>query len=160
MNFSRTAPRFSAPTMASGAPTAHTLVRVPRETSGEKQRATHFHPGNAVKMPPAKLRRECMSAPERTVLSTCMQDGVLIGHAFGTVWDYEDGHAAWVTQLVVAEPFRRKYVATQLVEAFKTHPFFRCVSVIGVASSHPATIAIVAKYSSKNRPFWFFSAGC
>ena len=103
-----------------------------------------------MKMAPEKLRRECISAPERTVLSTCMQNGVLVGHAFGTVWDYEDGLAAWVTQLVVARPFRRQYVATQLVEAFKTHPLFRGVTAIGVASSQPATIAIVAKFSSKS----------
>lgn len=47
--------------------------------------------GNPVKMAGSKLRTQCVSVPEKTVLVTCFQHEQLVGHAFASVWDFEDG---------------------------------------------------------------------
>jgi hypothetical protein len=55
--------------------------------------------GSRVKMTPEKLRAECLSSPDKTVLSLCRaleENGSsrLLGHAFANVWEYEkpDGY--------------------------------------------------------------------
>ncbi|KAF8812722.1 hypothetical protein BYT27DRAFT_6406453 [Phlegmacium glaucopus] len=105
-------------------------------------------PGQSVKMTGQKLRAQCLSAPERTVLVTCFKHNDLVGHAFATVWNYEGGVVGWVTQLVVDATVRRRYIATQLVQTLKTHELFRDITAIGLASSHPASVNALAKYSN------------
>ena len=39
----------------------------------------------------ARLKKQCLSTPDATVLVTCFKDGDLLGHAFTTVWDYNGG---------------------------------------------------------------------
>ena len=51
----------------------------------------------------------------------------------------------WVTQLVVHESYRRRGIATALLHNLLVSEAFRNVSVLGVASSHPATCAAVAR---------------
>ena len=69
-------------------------------------------------MSAARLKEQCLSTPDRTVLVTCFKDGDdLLGHAFASVWDYNGGmfflaynfamlilalgKVGWVTQLLV-----------------------------------------------------------
>jgi len=125
-------------------------------------------PGERVKITGSKLRTQFVCPPEKTVLVTCIQvdptlgitSGRLIGHAFTSVWDYipSGGDPAnrtselvgWVTQLVVDKSFRRRYIATQLLQTLKSNPLFASATVVGLASSHPAACNVLAKYASAN----------
>ena len=128
-----------------------------------------FHIGHRVRMTPAKLRGQCIGIPEKTVLSICMKDGVVVGHAFATVWQYEGGQltnfpthphwlrsctgvVGWITQLVVDVTVRKRYVATKLLQCFKDHVLFEDVTAIGLVSSHPAACHALAKYASRFPP--------
>ena len=44
---------------------------------------------------------------------------------------------------------RRRYIATHLLQTFKTDELFVNVTAMGLASSHPASCAALAKYASK-----------
>ncbi|KAF9475129.1 hypothetical protein BDN70DRAFT_865310 [Pholiota conissans] len=105
-----------------------------------------------VRLPPARLRAECLSSPERTVLSSCVDrsSGTLVGHAFATVWKYDGGIVGWITQLVVDASHRRRGIATRLVRELKSHPLFSDVTAVGLASSHPASVRVLTKYSDVN----------
>lgn len=46
--------------------------------------------GSRVRMTPARLRKECLSDPENTVLSMRFVDDKLVGHAFATRWTHEN----------------------------------------------------------------------
>jgi len=38
-----------------------------------------------------RSRIQCVSNPNTTVLVTCFRQGELVGHAFASVWDIENG---------------------------------------------------------------------
>jgi Acetyltransferase (GNAT) family len=113
----------------------------------------------------ARLRKQCLSTPDGTILVTCFKDDDLLGHAFATVWDYNGGmvffsyssamlilatgKVGWVTQLVVDTSVRKRYVATQLLQTLKRHPIFKYVTTVGLVSSHPAAVNALTKYCSK-----------
>ena len=44
--------------------------------------------GTRVKMNANRLREQCFSDPTNSKLALCTLDGVLIGHAFATIWQY------------------------------------------------------------------------
>jgi len=45
-----------------------------------------------------RLKKQCLSNPEKTVLVTCFNDEVLLGHAFATVWNCDGGIVVfWLT---------------------------------------------------------------
>ncbi|KAH9919406.1 uncharacterized protein B0H18DRAFT_636488 [Fomitopsis serialis] len=132
---------FSATTTAYGAPSC--LFR---------------KPGNRVKMNVAKFKGQLIpDDPATTVLATCRAGDSLLGHAFATTWIYESSHkldhddsrgtakAGWITQLVVDKSCRRRGIATELLQSLLVSEPFQNVSVLGVASSHPATCAALAK---------------
>ncbi|KAH9482154.1 hypothetical protein JR316_0004249 [Psilocybe cubensis] len=108
--------------------------------------------GKHVSISPARLKSQLISDPANTVVSRCKRGDDLIGQAFATVWEYKPGcHAAWVTQLVVHKNFRRRYIATLLLQNLKLNPLF-CdinapIDAIGLASTHPASINTLAKFS-------------
>ncbi|KAG1868786.1 hypothetical protein C8R48DRAFT_771555 [Suillus tomentosus] len=109
--------------------------------------------GKNVRMTSAKLRAQCLSHPENTVLVTCYlqvehDHPQLYGHAFATVWDHGENKVGWVTQLVVHKAVRRRYIATQLLQALKFHALFSDVNIVGLASSHPASCNALAKYAA------------
>jgi len=112
---------------------------------GEK--ANIYCLGQPVKMTSSKLRSQCVSCPEKTVLVTCFQHEQLVGHAFASVWDFDGGVVGWITQLVVDKSVRKRYIATQLLQTLKAHPLFQNVTVIGLVSSHPAACNALAKYA-------------
>jgi hypothetical protein len=62
------------------------------------------------------------------------------------------GVVGWVTQLVVDASFRRRYIATQLIQILKTHPLFCNITAIGLVSSQPAACNALSKYASKYLP--------
>ncbi|KDR74084.1 hypothetical protein GALMADRAFT_250837 [Galerina marginata CBS 339.88] len=102
--------------------------------------------GARVKMNAKKLR-ESVSAPAQTVLAMGYVENQHIGHAFATVWPSEAGRVGWITQLVVHKDFRRRKVATQLINKLKNHPLLADISVVGIASSQPASCAVLAKFA-------------
>lgn len=107
-------------------------------------------------MTSARLRAECLSHPENTVLVTChlqvdpleSEHPKLCGHAFASMWDYGENKIGWVTQLVVDEAVRQRYIATQLLQTLKVHAPFSRISIIGLVSSHPAACNALAKYAA------------
>jgi hypothetical protein len=48
------------------------------------------------------------------------------------------GVVGWITQLVVDLNRRKRHIATQLLQTLKDHALFRNVTIVGLASSHPA----------------------
>ena len=40
----------------------------------------------------SRLRTQCVSVPEKTVLVTCMLHDELVAHAFASVWTFEHGN--------------------------------------------------------------------
>jgi len=107
-----------------------------------------FKPGGRVKMSPSKLRTEVCPDPEHSVLVTCTIGGRLIGHAFATSWHCGQDVVGWVTQLVVEKTHRRRYIATTLLQTLKAHEWSSKLTVFGLASSHPAAVNALVKFSS------------
>ncbi|EPQ52659.1 hypothetical protein GLOTRDRAFT_46421 [Gloeophyllum trabeum ATCC 11539] len=105
-------------------------------------------PQARVKMTTHKLASECFGESSRTVISTCKIDDALVGHAIAVVWDYDGGRTGWIAQLVVHESFRRRWIATSLLQALKEHPLFKTINVIGLVSSHPASCNALVKYAN------------
>ncbi|KAN0111754.1 hypothetical protein V8E52_008134 [Russula decolorans] len=105
-------------------------------------------PGQRVKMTGKKLKSQCLSVPEKTVLVTCFKHTQLVGHAFTTVWRFNGGVVGWVTQLVVDASFRKRYIATLLLQTLKTHPLFYNITAIGLVSSHPVACGALSKYAN------------
>ncbi|OJA07857.1 hypothetical protein AZE42_12723 [Rhizopogon vesiculosus] len=119
-------------------------------------------PGEPVKMNSSRLRAQCVSSPEKTLLVTCFQVDTtatlpdqLIGYAFGTVWDYSPSgdpancdSVSWVTQLVVDKSVRKCYIVTQLLQTLKYHSLFKSIKAVGLISSHPTACNALAKYAS------------
>ncbi|KAH7915090.1 hypothetical protein BJ138DRAFT_1176864 [Hygrophoropsis aurantiaca] len=114
-----------------------------------------LRPGTRVRMNAAKLRTQCLANPTHSALAAChTPDGLLVGHAFATVWEFADPlhptttrKVGWVTQLVVHKLVRRHYIATHLLQQLKASATFAGVTVIGLASSHPAACAAAAKFA-------------
>ncbi|KAG1792604.1 uncharacterized protein HD556DRAFT_1239177 [Suillus plorans] len=112
--------------------------------------------GQKVKMTGARLRAQCLSHPENTVLVTChlqvdpseSECPKLCGHAFASMWNYGENKIGWVTQLVVDEAVRQRYVATQLLQTLKVHAPFSRINIVGLVSSHPAACNALAKYAA------------
>jgi hypothetical protein len=123
-----------------------------------------------------KLREQCVSNPQNTVLIVCYEripyandtnDLELVGHAFATVWDYPggtqssisivnsyvilpyaySGQVGWVTQLVVKVGVRKRYIATSLLQMLKPVPLFHNITALGMVSSHPAACHALCKYT-------------
>ncbi|KAI1787567.1 hypothetical protein LXA43DRAFT_706421 [Ganoderma leucocontextum] len=99
-------------------------------------------PGTRVKMQPKKLRAECLSDdPGSSVISMMYMDGRLVGQAFATKWSSPSSGTekiGWITQLVVDANERRKHIATTLLRELTTCSWFAGVTVMGIASTHPA----------------------
>lgn len=55
----------------------------------------------------------------------------------------------WITQLVVHRDYRRRRIATCLLQRVRSHRLFSSVTIIGVTSTHPATCNAVASLAGK-----------
>ncbi|KAL7277069.1 hypothetical protein ACG7TL_008914 [Trametes sanguinea] len=95
-------------------------------------------PGARVRMSAAKLRQECMPDLGNSCISLCFLQGELVGHACATKWLYKEGYVGWITQLVVDARYRRRHIATEMIRMLRRHAWFKDVTVMGIASSHPA----------------------
>ncbi|EGN96412.1 hypothetical protein SERLA73DRAFT_186155 [Serpula lacrymans var. lacrymans S7.3] len=93
----------------------------------------------------SKLKSQCLSDPEHGFLTSCFVGENLVGQAFAATWDYRGGSIGWITQLVVDRDYRRRHIATTLLQHLQSDPVFGSVSAFGVASSGPATCHILAK---------------
>lgn len=94
--------------------------------------------------PCAKLKAECLSRPEDSVLVTCYRNDQLIGQAFATNWAYEDRTVCWLS-LTVHRYYRRRYIATSLLQTLKYTNLFTQVSVVGLTSTHPAACSAISR---------------
>ncbi|KAG2142816.1 uncharacterized protein EDB93DRAFT_1088480 [Suillus bovinus] len=120
--------------------------------------------GKRVKMTAAKLRTQCLSHPENTLLVTyyIQVDPLDIKVAFSQLHKgsfltiscrsspSDFIQVGWVTQLVVDKAVRQHYIATQLLQTLKFHTLFSSVNIVGPASSHPAACNVLAKYAAAN----------
>ncbi|KAF8194012.1 hypothetical protein K438DRAFT_1934738 [Mycena galopus ATCC 62051] len=105
--------------------------------------STPLEPGARVKMGAARLRDQCLSDPTHSMLALCTVDKVIVGHAFGTVWQYNGSDICWITQLVVAHDYRERGIATSLLQLLPG-PDFKCWA-FGLVSSHPAACLALFK---------------
>ncbi|KAJ7070540.1 hypothetical protein C8F01DRAFT_1313116 [Mycena amicta] len=87
-----------------------------------------LRPGARVKMNAKKLREQCLSKPEDSVLALCTADDVVI------------------TQLVVSSAYRRRSIATSLLGMIPTS----LCTAMGLVSSHPASCLALAKRARAN----------
>ena len=55
----------------------------------------------------------------------------------------------WVTQLVVLEKYRRKRIATTLLRCLTTDKWYSGITVLGIASSHPASCTALASLAGQ-----------
>ncbi|GBE86066.1 predicted protein [Sparassis crispa] len=106
-----------------------------------------YVPGDRVKNTVSRLKAQCLSDPERSILVTLTKGDKLIGHAFATSWDCGEDVVGWVTQLVVERSFRRQYIATTLLLRLKRDAWSAKLTIIGLASSQPASCSALAKFS-------------
>ena len=70
----------------------------------------------------------------------------LAGNAFACRWKYRDQTVCWITQLVVHSDFRKRGLATVLLNQLRQHDD----TIYGIMSSHPAAcLAAVKAFGSK-----------
>ncbi|KAJ6544322.1 hypothetical protein B0H19DRAFT_957043, partial [Mycena capillaripes] len=111
--------------------------------------STPLRPNAPVKMSAVKLRAQCLSDPERSMLALCTTgDKDILGYAFASVWTCEGSEICWITQLVVSREHRRRAIATILLQLLPG-PEFDCAA-FGLVSSHPAACLALLK-----RTRWF-----
>lgn len=130
--------------------------------------------GDSIDIDETILEEQYLSSTDkdRNVLITCHnQDQKLIGYVLATVWDYDGGMSSvllrspgahirtgvvgWVTQLVVlkqnrGQQYRRRYIATHLIQMLERHNLFQNITAIGIASHQPAACRILARLKSKS----------
>ncbi|KAG2140439.1 hypothetical protein BD769DRAFT_1350019 [Suillus cothurnatus] len=108
----------------------------------------HTIPGKHVKMTGARLRAQCLSHPEHTVLVTCYLQKRYLSYNFCKIHVLISYKLAGVTQLVVDKQVCQCYIATQLLQSLKLHVLFSRVYIVGLVSSHPAACNALAKYAT------------
>lgn len=95
-------------------------------------------PGKRVKMSAKKLKEQLIPSQGGSTYIRAMGGGRLIGNVFACRWDYQGRQVCWVTQLVVDYQFRKRGLATRMLEKLReVHANDRG---FGVLSSHPAAI--------------------
>ncbi|KAJ7596198.1 hypothetical protein C8J56DRAFT_1160405 [Mycena floridula] len=99
-------------------------------------KAAESREGKRVRMAPSVVKSTYFGDAGKSLLATCSANGELVGHAFATCWDYEEGRVCWVTQLVVRSNHRRKGIATLLLGLLPSDG----LKLFGIASGHPAAL--------------------
>ncbi|KAI0676064.1 hypothetical protein C8Q78DRAFT_1104353 [Trametes maxima] len=114
--------------------------------------APPLKPGSRVRMTAARLRKECLADIEKSVLVRCCDLGEPVGHACVTKWPRAnaEGYVGWVTQLIVEAGHRRRRIATTMLQMLKQESWFEDVTVMGIASSHPAACNSLCNLSGGN----------
>ena len=90
--------------------------------------------GNRVKLNAKRLRKEYLSGEAEYVYTRAIVDGVLAGNAFGCRYTAHDKNVCWVTQLVVHSKYRRRRLATSLLQELR-----KDTDNIWLMSSQPAS---------------------
>ncbi|KAI0685879.1 hypothetical protein C8T65DRAFT_773272 [Cerioporus squamosus] len=104
--------------------------------------------GGHVAMSVKRLRSQCLSDPNNTILVIARIQDEIVGHAFATKWQYGKDYVGWVTQLVVDVNQRKRYIATELLQTLKYHTWYEGVTMMGLVSSHPAACHALCKLNS------------
>jgi len=97
--------------------------------------------GRRVKMSKKTLRTQCIPTDSENIYVRAMlEGGELVGNLFATRWTHEGENFCWIAQLVVATSFRRRTIATRLLQELLRGERGVVECTFGVLSSQPATI--------------------
>ncbi|MCJ1476724.1 hypothetical protein MMC13_005392 [Lambiella insularis] len=94
-------------------------------------------PGRRMRISPSKLRQQCLPPGVRNTYVCAHLNDQLVGHAFATRWLPRGRPVCWITQLVVSASYRRRGLATQLLQKVRKG---EDDAAVGILSSHPAAI--------------------
>lgn len=100
------------------------------------------HIGSRVKMSAKKLKSQIFPAGASNTLVRAKIDNDLVGHVFGTTWEYDGHNIVWITQLCVVASQRRKGISKLLIEQLRNGE-----RVMGILSSHPYAIMAFLRVS-------------
>ncbi|KAI0104272.1 hypothetical protein GGR51DRAFT_561081 [Nemania sp. FL0031] len=98
-------------------------------------------PGKRVSLSPRRLRQELLPDDAATSFARVIVDGTLAGHAFACRWSCNGMTVCWITQLVVRKDYRKRGLATGLLNAIREDTD----DVYGIVSSHPAACLTAAR---------------
>ncbi|KAL2024559.1 hypothetical protein VTK56DRAFT_7602 [Thermocarpiscus australiensis] len=101
-------------------------------------------PGSRVKISASRLRKQYLPAGARCSYVSVHVDGILAGNAFACRWNYQGRQVCWITQLVVHREYRRRRLATRLLEKLRDVDD----EIFGIMSSHPAACIAASKACS------------
>ncbi|KAL2185753.1 hypothetical protein L209DRAFT_754203 [Thermothelomyces heterothallicus CBS 203.75] len=96
-------------------------------------------------MSTSRLRRSYLPVGTCSSYVCVHVDGTLVGNAFACRWTYQGRRVCWVTQLVVHRDFRKRRLATRLLEKLRKNDD----EVFGIMSSHPAACIALSKACSE-----------
>lgn len=89
-----------------------------------------------------KLKSQIFPAGASNTLVRAKIDNVLVGHVFGTRWEYDGHNIIWITQLCLAASQRGKGISKLLIEQLRSGE-----RIMGILSSHPYAIMAVLRVS-------------
>ncbi|KAH6691677.1 hypothetical protein F5X68DRAFT_229526 [Plectosphaerella plurivora] len=98
-------------------------------------------PGTQINLTASRVRAQCFPEAADAVYATAIMDGVLVGNVFGCRWSYNGKSVLWITQLVVSSSFRRRGVATRMLESLLQDGD----EIFGILSSHPAALKALSR---------------
>ncbi|KAJ8131581.1 hypothetical protein O1611_g2047 [Lasiodiplodia mahajangana] len=99
-------------------------------------------PGKRISLSARRLRAQLLPDGAASSFSRLIVDGgICVGYAFACRWSYNGVNVCWITQLVVRKDWRRRGVATKLVNAVREPTD----DVFCIASSHPAACLAAAR---------------
>jgi GNAT superfamily N-acetyltransferase len=104
--------------------------------------------GERVNISPAKLVKCYLRSAGTFMVVERLNGAESVGHAIGHHFKMPDGRfGVWVSQLVVATPYRHQGIATKLLRACcGARAFFKdTVDILGLASSHPYAVRALEK---------------
>ncbi|KAF2737511.1 hypothetical protein EJ04DRAFT_430743, partial [Polyplosphaeria fusca] len=93
--------------------------------------------GNRVKMGSVMVKDMCLPKDACNIYVRATSDGIPAGNLFATKYNYNGRDFVWISQLVVGIEFRRRGLATQLLQHLRQGENLRG---FGILSSHPAAI--------------------
>lgn len=97
--------------------------------------------GSRINMTASRVRAQCLPDSSDAVYATAVVDNILVGNVFACRWRHNGRNVLWITQLVVSSDFRRKGVATRIMESLVQDED----EIFGILSSHPAALKALSR---------------
>lgn len=138
-------PTFLVPTTAFGVRNLAGRVRSVQITQTLSSEASvlkqHSIPlGQRVRFGAKRIREQCLPDQTRTGYVRVLVNNVLAGNVFACRWKQHGKTVCWITQLVVSKDYRRRGLATGLLNMLRHDSD----DIYGVMSSHPAACLAAA----------------